>query len=126
MWFSPTGRLSGFFGRANAMVSRFVTVHLTSANGSRVRTNRHDARDANQSEERDRRSQMSTVPTTNKPMQTGSKPMGDAQRKIEKLRELFADAPEVGKKALENVLSQDDLRRGTSSLATDRSLFWMR
>ena len=29
-----------------------------------------------------------------------------AQEKIEQLRELFADAPEVGKKALENVLGE--------------------
>ena len=28
------------------------------------------------------------------------------EQKINKLRELFADAPEVGKKALENVLSR--------------------
>jgi len=41
---------------------------------------------------------------TQKQVKAGSKPTGDAQRKIQELRELFADAPEVGKKALENVL----------------------
>src|SRR5215510_5307754 len=35
-----------------------------------------------------------------------SEPSMDAERKIEKLRELFADAPELGKKALANVLQQ--------------------
>ena len=40
--------------------------------------------------------------------QTAIKPKQDqsAQEKIQELRELFADAPEVGKKALENVLKQ--------------------
>jgi hypothetical protein len=40
--------------------------------------------------------------------QTESKPKQDqsAQEKIQELRELFADAPEVGKKALENVLKE--------------------
>src|SRR5262245_55355291 len=37
-------------------------------------------------------------------LRTGSKQSGDAQRKIQELRELFADAPELGKRALENVL----------------------
>jgi hypothetical protein len=37
-------------------------------------------------------------------MPTGSKQSADAQRKIQELRELFADAPEVGKTALQNVL----------------------
>jgi len=35
-----------------------------------------------------------------------SEPSTDAERKIEKLRELFVDAPELGKKALANVLQQ--------------------
>ena len=38
--------------------------------------------------------------------QTCSKDTTDAETKIKELRELFADAPEVGKKALENVLRQ--------------------
>ena len=40
--------------------------------------------------------------------QTAIKPKQDqsAQEKIQELRELFADAPEVGKKALENVLRE--------------------
>ena len=40
--------------------------------------------------------------------QTAVKPKQDqsAQEKIQELRELFADAPEVGKKALENVLKE--------------------
>jgi hypothetical protein len=37
-------------------------------------------------------------------MQAGSKPPADAQRKIQELRDLFADAPELGRTALENVL----------------------
>jgi len=37
-------------------------------------------------------------------METGSKQPVNPQQKIQKLRELFADAPELGKKALENVL----------------------
>jgi hypothetical protein len=36
----------------------------------------------------------------------GSQPSDDSQQKIQQLRELFADAPEVGKKALENVLRE--------------------
>jgi hypothetical protein len=41
-----------------------------------------------------------------KPMKTGSEPSATAQQKIQELRDLFADAPEVGKKALANVLSE--------------------
>jgi hypothetical protein len=46
--------------------------------------------------------------TTTIPRQaeTGSKQSVDAQGKIQKLRDLFADAPELGKKALENVLRE--------------------
>jgi hypothetical protein len=38
--------------------------------------------------------------------QTGSKQLPDAQQKIEAFRALFADAPELGKKALENVIAE--------------------
>jgi hypothetical protein len=41
-----------------------------------------------------------------KPVKAGSEPSATAQQKIQELRDLFADAPEVGKKALENVLSE--------------------
>jgi len=46
--------------------------------------------------------------TTTTPWQTetGSKQSVAAQGKIQKLRDLFADAPELGKKALENVLRE--------------------
>jgi hypothetical protein len=39
-------------------------------------------------------------------VKTGSEQATDVQEKIQQLRELFADAPEVGKKALENVLQE--------------------
>ena len=45
------------------------------------------------------------TPTTTQ-TQTGSKPPADAEQKIEKFRALFADAPELGKKALENVIAE--------------------
>ena len=38
--------------------------------------------------------------------QTGSKQPPDAQQKIQAFRALFADAPELGKKALENVIAE--------------------
>src|SRR5262245_66078103 len=38
--------------------------------------------------------------------QTGSTRGAEAQQKIQQLRDLFADAPELGKKALENVLRE--------------------
>ena len=44
--------------------------------------------------------------TTARQTETGSKQSVDAQGKIQKLRDLFADAPELGKKALENVLRE--------------------
>ena len=44
--------------------------------------------------------------TTPRQTETGSKQSVDAQGKIQKLRDLFADAPELGKKALENVLRE--------------------
>ena len=45
---------------------------------------------------------MATTMTTQ--TQTGSNRPAEAEQKIQKLRELFADAPEVGKTALEKVL----------------------
>ena len=39
-------------------------------------------------------------------VKTGSDQSADVERKIEKMRELFADAPEVGKAALKNVLQR--------------------
>ena len=38
--------------------------------------------------------------------QTGSTQSADAQQKVQELRALFADAPELGKKALENALRE--------------------
>jgi hypothetical protein len=57
---------------------------------------------------------MATATTTR--TETGSKQPVNAQEKIQKLRELFADAPEVGKRALENVLRE--LTSDVSSAAT--------
>ncbi len=54
----------------------------------------------------------STTPTRTQPQmgskqtQPGSKPAGDADQKVKQLRELFADASDVGKQALENVLKE--------------------
>jgi hypothetical protein len=45
----------------------------------------------------------SATVTQSKP---GSKPPADVEKKIQMLRELFADAPELGKKALENSLRE--------------------
>jgi len=39
-------------------------------------------------------------------MQAGSKQSADARQKIQELRELYADAPELSRKALENVLQE--------------------
>ena len=44
--------------------------------------------------------------TTQTPAATGAGQDLTAEEKINQLRELFADAPEVGKKALETVLSR--------------------
>src|SRR5262245_48900917 len=44
--------------------------------------------------------------TTGTQTQAGSKPSADVEQKIQQLRELFADAPEVGKTALQNVLQR--------------------
>ena len=49
---------------------------------------------------------MATTTTTPTQMQTRSKQSADAAQKIQELRKLFADAPELGKKALENVLRE--------------------
>jgi hypothetical protein len=48
---------------------------------------------------------MSTT-TTGTHMETGLKQPVDAQQKIRAMRELFADAPELGKRALENALRE--------------------
>src|SRR5262245_16895234 len=47
---------------------------------------------------------MATTTTAQAQMQTGSKLSAETQRKIQQFREVFADAPEIGKKALENAL----------------------
>ena len=49
---------------------------------------------------------MATTTATQTQAMTGSAPAADAQRKVQELRELFADAPELGKKALENTLRE--------------------
>jgi hypothetical protein len=54
--------------------------------------------------------------TTTAQTQTGSKHSADVEQKIQKLRDLFADAPELGKAALENVLRE--LRSDVSAAAT--------
>jgi hypothetical protein len=49
-----------------------------------------------------------TIPVTTetKPARTRPAPAGEAQQKIQKLRDLFADAPELGRKALENTFHE--------------------
>jgi len=49
---------------------------------------------------------MTMATTASAETQTGAKQPPDAQRKIEEFRALFADAPELGKKALENVIAE--------------------
>ena len=44
--------------------------------------------------------------TTTTQAQTGSKHSSDGEQKIQAMRELFADAPELGRRALENVLRE--------------------
>jgi hypothetical protein len=44
--------------------------------------------------------------TTTTQEHTGSKQPADAEKKLEAFRALFADAPELGKKALENVIAE--------------------
>src|SRR5262245_60335085 len=47
-----------------------------------------------------------TATTTTETQQMGSKQSADAEQKIQQFRDLFADAPELGKKALENVIAE--------------------
>ena len=50
---------------------------------------------------------METTPMTAKNQaQSGSNPSAAAQQKVQELRVLFADVPELGKKALENVIRE--------------------
>ena len=49
---------------------------------------------------------MASTTATQTQMQTGSKQSADAQQKIQELRELHADAPELSRRALENVLHE--------------------
>jgi hypothetical protein len=49
---------------------------------------------------------MDTTPTTQTQKRTGSKQPADPQQKVQELRALFADAPDLGKKALENVIRE--------------------
>ena len=49
---------------------------------------------------------MVSTTATQTPMPTASKDPAEGLRKIQELRELFADAPELGRKALENVLQE--------------------
>ncbi len=49
---------------------------------------------------------MTTTTTTETLMHSGSKHTAEGQRKIQELRELFADAPELGRRALDNVLQE--------------------
>ncbi len=51
-------------------------------------------------------STVTTTTGTQKQVKTGPEQAADAQQKIQELRELFADAPALGKKALENVLRE--------------------
>ena len=49
---------------------------------------------------------MTSTTGTQKQVKTGAGQAADAQQKIQQLRELFADATDVGKAALENVLKE--------------------
>lgn len=49
---------------------------------------------------------MPTATDTKTPVKTETAPAANAQQKIQELRELFADAPDVGKTALERVLRE--------------------
>src|SRR5262249_53959942 len=53
-----------------------------------------------------RRFQMVTAPALKPSLQTEPDEHQGVEKKIQQFRELFADAPELGKKALENVLQQ--------------------
>src|SRR5262245_45192819 len=50
--------------------------------------------------------QMATAATSKPSAPTGQEPDQTVEKKIQQLRELFADAPELGKKALENALHE--------------------
>ena len=49
---------------------------------------------------------MPPATTTQTQNQTGSKQSAGTQQKIQELRELYADAPELSKRALENVIQE--------------------
>src|SRR5215470_16094764 len=49
---------------------------------------------------------MATMTTPTETPTGGKQPPPDAQKKIEAFRALFADAPELGKRALENVITE--------------------
>jgi hypothetical protein len=49
---------------------------------------------------------MGITTTTPTPTQTGLKQSANAQQKIQELRELYADAPELSRRALENVIQE--------------------
>src|SRR3954464_7466007 len=49
---------------------------------------------------------MATTQTAQTQVKGGSEQSADAQQKVQKLRDLFADAPELGKKALESVIAE--------------------
>ena len=61
---------------------------------------------------------MASTTGEQKQVKTGSGQTADGQQKIQKLRELFADASEVGKKALENVIKE--LFAGFGTAAANR------
>jgi hypothetical protein len=49
---------------------------------------------------------MAITTTAQTQVEAGSEQSADAQQKVQKLRDLFADAPELGKKALESVIAE--------------------
>ncbi|HEV7505669.1 MAG TPA: hypothetical protein VGS07_12210 [Thermoanaerobaculia bacterium] len=49
---------------------------------------------------------MAITNTAQTQVKAGSEQSADAQQKVQKLRDLFADAPELGKKALESVIAE--------------------
>jgi hypothetical protein len=52
---------------------------------------------------------MATTTAKQPEVKTQTKQPAHPQRKIQELRELFADAPELGKKALENVTQRAEV-----------------
>jgi hypothetical protein len=63
--------------------------------------------------------------TTRKPsVPTGPEQDKTVEKKIQQLRELFADAPEIGKKALENALHE--LKSQASDLPPPSAPVWAR